>query len=92
MARAALLLFLLLICVSDISVQDSYERTFSEEINMELPFTGVAVIDESEMCKPTGVETVTFTEGKTEPAPEKKKAVVKTTKKKTAKKVRPKNA
>ena len=92
MARIVFLSFLLFLFVSDISVENSFETTFAEEINMDLPFTGVAVVDESEMCKPTGVETVTFTEGRTEPAPEKKKTVVKTAKKKTVKKVRPKNA
>ena len=92
MARTLLLLFLLFLCVSDISVQNSYERTFSEEISIDLPFNGIAIVDNNEMCKPTGVETVIYTEGRTEPAPEKKRTVTKVSKKKTSKKNQPKKA
>ncbi|MHA3787713.1 hypothetical protein ACX0HA_05830 [Flavobacterium hauense] len=91
MARSILLLFLLLFCISDISVQNQHEASISEDISINLPFNTFAVVDASEMCKPTGVETVTFTEGRTEPAPEKKKPVTKASKKKTTKKVRQKS-
>ena len=92
MARTILFLFLLFLCVSDITVHNSYERTFSEEISMDLPLYDIAIVDNSEMCKPTGVETVIYTEGRTEPAPEKKRTVTKVSKKKTSKKNQPKKA
>lgn len=92
MARTAFFLLLLFLFISDISIQNQYEETISEDISIQLPLNTIAVVDASEMCKPTGVETVTFTEGRTEPAPEKKKSVTKTPKKKTTKKTRPKNA
>lgn len=56
-------------------------------MSVNLPFeSAVTIVDESKMCKPTGVETVVYTDGKTEPAPEKKKTVTKPLKKRPAKK------
>jgi hypothetical protein len=87
--KRILLLLLLLFCVSDI--QNSHETVISDVLISEAGFPMV-MVDNTEMCKPTGVETVTYPEGKAEPAPEKKKTTAKTLKKKQPKKTQPKKA
>jgi hypothetical protein len=85
--KKILLPLLLLFCVSDI--QNSGDSSQAETLIAEVGFPMVLVEDNG-LCKPTGVETVTYHEGKTEPAPEKKKTVAKTPKKKATKKAQPK--
>lgn len=93
MARIILLALLFFFCVSDALSPDSLRYDFNNEISLNLPFnSAVTIVDASEMCKPTGVETVIYTDGKAEPAPEKKKPVAKTPKKKASKKTQPKKA
>lgn len=93
MSRIVLFTFLFLICISDVLPPNSPRYDFNNTIGINLPFENTeAIVDASEMCKPTGVETVIYTEGKTEPAPEKKKTVTKIQKKKAVKKAQPKKA
>lgn len=85
--KRILLPLLLLFCVSDI--QNSQHVDLPEILIADVDFP-LVVVEDNGLCKPTGVETVTYPEGKAEPAPEKKKTVTKISKKKTSKKVQPK--
>lgn len=87
--KKILLPLLLLFCVSDIQI--SNKTATAQTLIADADFTGFPIADNG-LCKPTGVETVTYSEGKTEPAPEKKRTVAKLPKRKPAKKAQPKKA
>jgi hypothetical protein len=90
--KRILLPLLLLFCVSDFqNFRATSDASISEALIFEADFP-MALVEDNEMCKPTGVETVTYPEGKAEPAPEKKKTVTKAPKRKSVKKTQPKKA
>ena len=83
--KKILLPLLLLFCVSDIMVQP-------EAFGIYMP--GPLALNTNDMCKPTGIETISYPDGKAESAPGEKKTITEknSRKKETVATVRKKKA